>query len=924
MNMKVMAVIVAVIVVIGVVVPAAYILSQGATKPKNHAPVAKFTVSASRIPHNKTVTFIGTESTDKDKKDQAKLTYAWDFGDGQSGTGVTIIHKFTKDGVFSVSLTVSDGKKTNMTKHSVEAYNVPPSITASSPTGTTASINEGDGILFDVTLADDNLDTLAMKWYFDDVLTAETTSKFNYTPNFTAAGAHTLKAVVTDGKATDNKSWVITVIDVNRIPAIIAVDPISDVSVNEGASQVFKATAMDPDGDNLTYNWKVDGVIKSTGNGTIATYNYLPDFAANGTHTIVVNFTDGKGTAQHSWTVQVPNVNRAPIISAVTPVGDLTINETDELDFNVNATDPDMDIISYNWTLNGVKVASTKLFRYVSNFTSAGDHVLIVKVFDGVLNASHKWNITVLNKNRAPTAVAVVDMEIANILEAVNYNASGSSDPDGDALTYFWEFGDGLNTSGIDVNHAFSGPGEFMANLTVKDPSGATSVAHAWVNITKPIPKLTQLLKFGPGVEQPTPMVVGDVDNDGNMEAVVGASNGTSANVSHGCIYVFDLVTNNTDWVSVDLGIPMAIAVENLDGDPALEIVAGFATGSFGDDQNTTMRGKVLVIDGITHVIEKQTTDLGMIMSIDIADVDGNAQKEVLVTYFYNGTFDLGTFTLASKGGLAVYDNAMNQIYNSTGWGMCMVFAVENMDADAPVEILVQSVKTIAFVGNSDMNITVYEWIGNKAVQKANLTGANAFMVNRWFVSDIDGDTNKEILLGESSSSSGTYDGYLHAFSADLVEKWTTPDIGGVEALYVANIDGTGTPEILVGVAETQDSGTYTGRMLVLDKDGTVLWNTTDIGMVNVIKVGDVDADSKMDIIVGATLDDDSMGIVHSVIHIYSAESQEQIGIVENTHTLDWRNFLILDVDGNGSDDLLFADYDEDAGESYIYGFGFL
>src|SRR3989442_4390234 len=50
--------------------------------------------------------FDGRSSLDPDGT--GPLTYAWDFGDGQRGTGATPTHAYLTDGTYLVTLTVAD------------------------------------------------------------------------------------------------------------------------------------------------------------------------------------------------------------------------------------------------------------------------------------------------------------------------------------------------------------------------------------------------------------------------------------------------------------------------------------------------------------------------------------------------------------------------------------------------------------------------------------------------------------------------------------------------------------------------------------------------------------------------------------------------------------------------------------------------
>lgn len=57
----------------------------------------------------------------------------------------------------------------------------------------------------------------------------------------------------------------------------------------------------------------------------------------------------------------------------------------------------------------------------------------------------------------------------ANVGEIVAFNGSSSSDPDGNILTYLWDFGDGQTGSGANAMHTYNTAGNYAVSLTVSD-----------------------------------------------------------------------------------------------------------------------------------------------------------------------------------------------------------------------------------------------------------------------------------------------------------------------------------------------------------------------------------------------------------------------------------------------------------------------
>ena len=65
----------------------------------------------------------------------------------------------------------------------------------------------------------------------------------------------------------------------------------------------------------------------------------------------------------------------------------------------------------------------------------------------------------------------------ANVMEDRQsyFDGTGSSDADGDMLTYSWDFGDNSTDSGAQVYHAYTTPGTYTVTLTVSDAFGGSN-----------------------------------------------------------------------------------------------------------------------------------------------------------------------------------------------------------------------------------------------------------------------------------------------------------------------------------------------------------------------------------------------------------------------------------------------------------------
>ncbi|MDI6883005.1 MAG: DUF1566 domain-containing protein [Patescibacteria group bacterium] len=72
--------------------------------------------------------------------------------------------------------------------------------------------------------------------------------------------------------------------------------------------------------------------------------------------------------------------------------------------------------------------------------------------------------------------------------QKITFNATSSTDPDGQIVSFGWNFGDGSSTTSAlaTTSHSFWSPGQFLITLEVADDKGATSTTSTTLQISSP------------------------------------------------------------------------------------------------------------------------------------------------------------------------------------------------------------------------------------------------------------------------------------------------------------------------------------------------------------------------------------------------------------------------------------------------------
>jgi len=207
---------------------------QGLGSTTNSPPTAVVNGPESGI-EDSSITFDGISSLDPDND---SLAFSWNFGDGSTDSGATPNHAYSWGDIFTVTLTVSDGKGGSDSATSMvtitEVNDLPIADAGVPYSGTVNKTITFDGSAsFDPDNQDGtnlNDQTLQYFWDFGDTLTG---TGVITTHSYTSTGTFTVSLTVSDGPASDTSTTTVTV---NDVSAEVSIYSIPENSVAKGQS----------------------------------------------------------------------------------------------------------------------------------------------------------------------------------------------------------------------------------------------------------------------------------------------------------------------------------------------------------------------------------------------------------------------------------------------------------------------------------------------------------------------------------------------------------------------------------------------------------------------------------------------------------------------------------------------------------------
>jgi len=781
-------------------------------------------------------------------------------------------------------------------------------------------------------------------------------------------GEHAIELHVEDSTGkTGSDTIVIDVGPPNSDPTCEILSPESGTVGEEGETVLFEALVddVDVDADWLTVSWESDkdgelGGSTPYSSGEVQ-FSYA-DLTVN-THTITMTVTDEVGaTCTHGV---VYTVGTAPEVTVTSPTSGDVVSVGDSVGFAAEISDnedspTDLTVewtSSLDGTLSTAGSDSTGSVAFNSSTLSNGDHDITLTATDtDGLFASELISLTV---NALPTAPTVtISPDPAYTDDDLVASASGSTDDDGDTITYSYAwYEDGtLLSSATTATLSSSLTTDGSTYRVVATPDDGTAdgpTGEAEIEVSNSIPSITSVT-ISPSSPTVTDTLTcsysgyGDADGDADASTyewtVEGVTMGYTSTLA-GVFVVGNIVACTvTPDDGKDTGTPVSDTETIVNTPPQVTSVSLSPSAVYTND---TLTATVTTSDD-----DADTVTVSYAWFVDGTLVAETGSSLSGATYFDKGqdVYVEATPNDGTEDGATVSSGTVN-VLNSPPNAPSISISPSEPTADDDLLCTVDTAST-----DEDGDSVSYSFVWT--VDGASYSGATTTVLTGDTVPSVDtghaeswtcsvtpddgDDSGSTASATVSITGCGNWSSSTVSLStADTTITGTSEDEYIGSALEILeDIDGDGASELIIGARYSDLAGTNSGgaHLFLSSTLGTSSLSLSDADIVlageatndaagaDLDVVGDVDGDGVADLLVSGHWNDDA-GTNAGVVYLASTADLSSMTDLGDSYAifegesggdnLGWHLGSAGDVDGDGQGDMLMGAFASDEGGSY-------
>ena len=389
----------------------------------------------------------------------APLTWAWNFGDGNTSSSQNPVHTYAAQGSYNVLLTVTNGACTHFTQVPIRVLDLHPDFSAfplQVCKSTQVTFSSSGFVRPDIT---------TFQWDFGDgtVITGDS----SVTHAYAQSGTYSVTLITTD--AVGCKDTIV------KTQLIRVFGPVANFSVTapgtcHNTAVVFNDQSAD-DGLHPITQW-----IWNYGDGSSDTLSAPPFthlYANGGVYTVSLKVTDNTGCAD--------SITRNNYVLIANPVADFVSPDTlscpgKPITFTNNSTGSSL---TYSWNFGDGNTSTQQ--NPVHQYAADGNYTvtLIIRDTYGCSDTISRNQYVQIRSARAIFSVS----DTLGTCPPLFVSFTNSSPVYNSIL---WNFGDGATSTDTAPSHFYTLPGLFIAKLVITVPGGCADSATKIIRLRGP------------------------------------------------------------------------------------------------------------------------------------------------------------------------------------------------------------------------------------------------------------------------------------------------------------------------------------------------------------------------------------------------------------------------------------------------------